>query len=363
MRTLTRVTHIDYLVSRDALFEPNADLTQALGLGQRLFRFAVLGSDLKKNTVAALWAMVKLFSQFRDVRQVFFFDMDLVSIAKWWPVLGPLLRVKQLSLLYLMGPEQISGHPRSRRRVERLLRRHEVVLCLRTSELRQDWVAAFPDGDPERIRTLPSLEIPEGVDHPPQYCQERADVRFGLLGQLRRGKSIDALVPIFSSQPEIGKLKIAGSFASPAEREALSLLQGLPGFEERYLSDDELLQLTAAQDYIVILYDHWDKRMESAVLYLAMRANRPVLVYAEGWCDRMIREFGCGLSVGRADLDLRGFLASLPLPGSSAYAALIEGVQRFRQSHRTEALLPNFFGCIGFGPGVDARIPVMDRAT
>ena len=138
-----------------------------------------------------------------------------------------------------------------------------------------------------------------------------------------------------------------GSFASPAERDGLRLLHSFPGFEERYFEDAELLGLTAAQDYIVVLYDHWDKRMESAVLYLAMRANRPILAYSEGWCERMIQEFGCGVSVARAGLDLGAFLSALPLPGSAGYAALLGGVARFRDAHRAEALLPRFVACVG----------------
>jgi hypothetical protein len=355
MCTLTRVARIDYLVSEDARFDRHANLEQALGPDQRLFRFQVSDSDLKKNTVASLWRMVTLFFKLRDVRHFFFFDMDLARVAKWWPLLWPLMRVRQLSLLYLLGPEHIVNHASARRRVEKLLERTEVVLCLRTAELRTDWAAAFPGIDPARIRTLPSLEIPQAADFPPRHCQERSELRFGVLGQLRRGKSIGELVPVFVGHPEVGVLKIAGSFASPAERDALSLLQDWPGFEERYLEDEELLQLTAAQDYVVILYDQWDKRMESAVLYLAMRANRPVLVYAEGWCDRMIRQFGCGVAVERSGLDLCSFLASLPLPGSAAYSNLLDGVGRFREAHRTQALLPQFLECVGFDPDGEAR--------
>jgi hypothetical protein len=349
MRVLTQVSGIDYLVSRSALFEHHSHLDQALGPGQRLFRFNVSNSDLRKNTVASLWSVLARIRKFRHVHHILFFDMDLGRVAKWWPLLGPLIRVRQLSLLYLLGPEHIGPRGTGRHRVERLLQRSEVVLCLRTAELRQDWVAAFPGVDPARIRTIPSLEMPNSTACPQRECQDRADLRFGVLGQLRRGKSISELVPVFNCHPYIGVLKVAGTFASPAEREALSLLQSLPGFEERYLEDEELLRLTTAQDYVVVLYDLWDKRMESAVLYLAMRANRPVLVFAEGWCNRMIQQFGCGVSVARAGLDLRTFLASLPLPGSAAYADLLDGVARFRAAHRAETLLPIFLECIGFG--------------
>ena len=353
MRSLTGVAAIDYLVSQDRQFEHHAKLDLALGAGQRLFRFEVTDSVLKKNTVKCLLSMLRFVRKFRDVRCVFFFDMDLGTIAKFWPLLAPLLRLRQLSVLYLLGPEQFARHGSTRRRVERLLRRRDVVLCLRTQELEKDWVAAFPDVEPSRIRTIPSLEIPDGHHFPMRDCPQRAEVRFGILGQLRRGKSIGTLAPLFLQRPEIGILKVAGSFASPAEKEALGLLRDFPGFEERYFGDDELLQITATQDYIVVLYDQWDKRMESAVLYLAMRANRPVLVYAEGWCERMIEQFGCGITVPRGEPDLPALFGALPLPGSPAYVELLNGVARFREAHRGAALLPRFLECVGFGSQLD----------
>lgn len=347
MRTLAPVTDIDYLVSEDAQFEHHANLALALGAGQRLFRFVVSGSALKENTVQSLWHIARRFRAFRDARWVLFFDMDLVAVAKRWRFLAPLMKVDQLSLLYLSGPEQFPQGGSARRHVERLLRRKDVVLCVRTLELEQDWIAAFPEIEPSRIRTLPSLEIPEGQEFPVRPCERRADLRFGVLGQLRRGKSLDVLVPLFSGRPEFGTLKVAGSFASAAERDRLRFLQDFAGFEECYFEDAELLRLTAAQDYVLVLYDHWDKRMESAVLYLAMRANRPILAYSEGWCERMIREFGCGVSVARAGLDLGAFLGALPLPGSAGYAALIDGVARFRAAHGADTLRPRFVGCVG----------------
>lgn len=347
LRTLAPVANIDYLVSEDPHFQHHANLALALGSGQRLFRFAVSGSALKDNTVRCLWHLARRIRSFRKARCVLFFDMDLVVIAKRWRFFAPLMNVKQLSLLHLSGPEQFPPGGSARRRIGRLLERPDVVLCVRTLELEKDWVAAFPEVDPSRIRTLPTLEIPEVQDIPVRPRARRADLRFGVLGQLRRGKSLDVLVPLFTARPDIGVLKVAGSFASPAEREALHFLQEFPDFEERYFDDTSLLQLTAAQDYIVVLYDLWDKRMESAVLYLAMRANRPILAYSEGWCERMIQEFGCGVSVVQAGLDLGAFLAALPVPGSVEYTALIDGVARFRAAHRADVLLPRFVDCVG----------------
>lgn len=352
MRNLSAVGGIDYLVSQDRQFEHHANLGQSLGTGQRLFRFNVSGSLLLTNTAKGLLSMAWLVRKYAEIQYIFFFDMHLVVVSILWPLLAPLLNIKQLTLLYLTGPERIAKYSFIKWLVGRLLSRREVVLCLRTEELEEAWKAAFSDVASTHIRTIPSLEIPEGYVFPARDCQNRAAVRFGILGQLRRGKSIEAMVTFFSKAPEMGILKVAGSFNSPIERDALRFLDAFCGFEERYLEDDALLQLTAAQDYILLFYDYWDSRMESAVLYLAMRSNRPVLAYSEGWCGRMIQNFSCGITVTREKLHLQDFFSNIPLPGSPTYAALLDGVARFRRDHRATALLPRFLQCVGFAPGM-----------
>lgn len=348
MRNLCSVTGVDYLVSHDRHFQHHANLDQALGSGQRMFKFNVSGSSLLSNTAKGLLSLTRLVRSSGHIRCVFFFDMHLVVVSVLWPLLAPLLNLRQLSLLYLTGPERIARHRLIRQLVRRLLRRNEVVLCLRTEELEQAWVTEFPDIAPSRVRTIPSLEIPEGCLFPMRDCPDRTQVRFGIVGQLRRGKSIETLVPFFARAPDVGILNIAGSFNSSIERDALQLQRIFPGFEERYLEDEALLQITAVQDYIIVFYNNWDSRMESAVLYLSMRANRPVLAYSEGWCGRLIRQFGCGITVARTELDLARFFANLPLPGSPAYIALLDGVARFRAAHSGHILLPRFLECVGF---------------
>ncbi|MEO8151877.1 MAG: hypothetical protein ABI605_02325 [Rhizobacter sp.] len=348
MRNLRAVAAIDYLISDDRNFQHHVDVKTALGGDQRLFKFDVPGSSLLTNTARGLWSMARLLRRCGNIRCVFFFDMHLVAVSALWPLLAPWLNVRQMSLLYLAGPERIVRHGLVKALVRRLLLRQEVVLCLRTPELQAAWAQAFPDVAVARIRTIPSLEIALGPLFSIRSGIARDELRFGILGQLRRGKSIETLAPLFAAVPALGVLKVAGSFNSPAEREALHMLAAFPGFEERYLEDDELLQLAAHQDYIVMFYDNWDTRMESAVLYLAARANRPVLAYAGGWLGRMVQEFGCGIATSTDKLHLRDFLARLPLPGSSAYAQLLEGVGRLRSAHEGSVLRPLFLDCVGF---------------
>ena len=53
---------------------------------------------------------------------------------------------------------------------------------------------------------------------------------------------------------------------------------------------------SAGQDYLLMLYEVWDKGMErAAVLYLAARVNRPIVVYGDSWCGKMVKELRCGV--------------------------------------------------------------------
>jgi hypothetical protein len=184
---------------------------------------------------------------------------------------------------------------------------------------------------------LCSLEIPDD-EQVPIPAAFSGTLSFGILGQVRIGKGIEWLVPVFLNDATLGKLTVAGEFASPRSQERLSVLQGFAGFINRFLPESDMLELAAKQDYLLILYDIWDKRMESAVLFLAARVNRPVIVYSDGWCGRMVREFGCGLAAPTDHAETVEFLRQLPRPGSDAYTMLLAGVAAFRQAHSVRSL-------------------------
>ncbi|MGH8677504.1 MAG: hypothetical protein ACREUQ_04035, partial [Burkholderiales bacterium] len=158
-------------------------------------------------------------------------------------------------------------------------------------------------------------------------------LRLGVIGQIRPGKSIEWLVPLFELNPGLGTLKIAGTFAKAAHRSQLRVLDRYTAFDDRFLTEDEMLSAAGDQDYLVALYDDWDTRMEAATVFLAARVGRPVIVYDEGWPGRMVREFGCGIAVARDPRPDEKFFASLPRPGDVAYEAFLTGAERFRQAH------------------------------
>jgi hypothetical protein len=273
----------------------------------------------------------------RKYQRILFFDESLAVLALLWPLLSLRFSVERLGVLHLFGPRLGIRNLVARFAIGRFLKRPEVRLYLRTEELAQAWCETYKTVAGGQISYLPSLEIPD--DEPQQYPARSTDtLAFGIIGQVRVGKGIDWLVPVFQNNAALGKLTVAGDFNKPQTREQLSVLSGFDGFISRFMSESDMLERAAGQDYLLMLYDVWDKRMESAVLYLAARVNRPVVVYGDSWCGRMVREFGCGViaPVGREEtVDL---LRRIPRPGSAEYARLLKGMAEFRQAHSVKSL-------------------------
>jgi hypothetical protein len=204
-------------------------------------------------------------------------------------------------------------------------------LYLRTEELAQAWRAAFP-AVANRIETVPTLEIPDERDVA-LVVRANGALRLGVIGQVRPGKGLEWLVPLFRSQPGLGSLRIAGAFTNPVHRARLSVVAGYPGFEDRFMTEEQMLAVAAEQDYLIALYDQWDPRMEVATFFLAARVGRPVVVYDEGWAGRMVRTFGCGVAAPGDPRPGEKFFSTLPRSGTPAYEALLHGMARFRRAH------------------------------
>lgn len=331
---------VNYLVSssRDSGFFQNS--MEQLRTWGEVESYVVTTPVGDSNTVRALLALWYMRLKGRQYQRIFFFDESLYVLALLWPLFSLLLPVERLGVLHLFGPNLGKG-PRSRWArfvIGRFLRRPEVRFYLRTGELAQAWLDAYKDAAGQiKIRTFPSLEIPDGPAY--QHTLEPTDqVRFGIIGQIRVGKGIEWLVPVFQNDTALGKLTVAGEFNIPQARKQLSVLFEFKGFLNCFMTESDMLERAAEQDYLLILYDVWDRRMESAVLYLAARVHRPVIVYNDGWCGRMVREFGCGMVASGDHEQVVKILRLVPRPGSAEYARMLKGMDAFRQAHSVKSL-------------------------
>ncbi len=335
-----RDERVEYLVSSNGEIGHFHDSVERLRAWGEVESYAVTTQVGDSNTVRALLALCRMRLRGQQYQRIFFFDESLFVLALLWPLFSLWLSAERISVLHLFGPNPVimeRRNPWPRFIIGRFLKRREVRFYLRTEELAVAWRDAFKKADKGQIRNLPSLEIPDDV--PQQYQKRQSDMlAFGIIGQIRVGKGIEWLVPAFQNNSAIGKLTVAGEFNIPQTSEQLSVLNGFEGFINCFMSETDMLERAAGQDYLLMLYDLWDKRMESAVLYLAARVNRPVIVYGDGWCGRMVREFGCGVVAPVDHKEVVDLLRRVPRPGSAEYAKLLMGMVAFHQAHSVNSL-------------------------
>ena len=291
--------------------------------------FPVKTDSLREGTINALLFIKKLFHIDASIDRIFFLDAHLTILAFLWPFFYK-KRIKRLGVLCLAGPETITHNYFKKAIVSQFLNRSETVLFLRTDELADDWKKAFPKS---LIKSLPSLELP--TDYIPSISFDNNNnlIKFGIIGQIRIGKSIEWLVPLFQKDPTIGQLTVAGAFANHDQSQALCVLNNFEGFHSKFLTEEELLSTAVKQDYLLMLYDNWDSRMESAVMFIAARVHKPVIVYDKGWLGRMVATYGNGIAVSADQNDFAKFFKSLPKPNSNEYQKLLNGIDKFRDAH------------------------------
>ena len=320
-------------------FEP---LLASIEAHAEVVRYRTLSQWLPAATASALPTLRRRVHR-DDV--VLFLDAHLVTLAAAWGLLAPRTVPRRLAVLYLRGPERIAAHASAMGVVSRFVERPFVRLLLRTEELASAWATVLPPAARARLGTLPTLEIPAVDERVPSRTGD-VSPRFLVAGQLRTGKSLERLVPLFRSRPDLGTLTVAGAFASGAMRSAMPTVADFPGLREGYLDEADLLATVAVHDYLLMLYDEWDHRMEAATLFLAARVGRPVVAFDAGWTGRMVRTHGCGVLVPLDAADLGSVIAGLPAPGSDAYQAMIGGMARFREAHLPDRLRPAFLATL-----------------
>lgn len=331
-----------YLISSIPGNESIAEAKSKLKLLGNVVDYSVKTISIREGTLKALRAFKKLLVTNILIDRVFFLDAHLVLLSVLWPFYSR-PQIKKLGVVYLLGPEKVARYAIIKYLVNQFLKRNEVVLFLRTDELVADWKTVFPEAC---IKCLPPLEMPFDQDAVLDNQLPHKSVRLGVLGQIRVGKSIEWLVPVFKNNPSLGKLTIAGAFSQPAERRRLSCIEEFEGFQDKFLNEEDLLRIASEQDYLLMLYDNWDHRMEGAVMFLAARVNRPVIVYNKGWCGRMVKTYGNGLFAPQNHENFAAFVKSLPQYGSNDYQKLLEGVCAFRRAHSGDSIRLAFLDAI-----------------
>src|SRR5262245_9871264 len=211
-KTLGKGAGIGYLVSAAESGNPVDQLARELEQYGPVWRFRVSSTCLRWNTVRAILALTR--RRVIAARRVVFLDADPFVLAALWPLAERLLpAVRSISTIQLDGPEAICRRASKRWLVARFLSKPGRRIFLRTEELATAWRAALPEVPSRSIETIPSLEIPEESSPRPATIAS-GPLRLGVIGQVRPGKSLSWLVPLFVANPDLGVLHVAGTFTN-----------------------------------------------------------------------------------------------------------------------------------------------------
>lgn len=320
------ITYLISSTSQSSSFENAKKNLQHLG---KVVDFSVKSDSIREGTFKSLVALNRYLNINKSIDRIFFLDAHLVILAAFWQFFYS-KKIKRLGVMYLLGPERVCQYFLIKTLIEKFLNRTEVTLFLRTDELVSDWKRVFPEAN---IKYIPSLEIPVDDELVSVKQTMSAIVRLGVLGQIRVGKGLEWLVPLFKSNLTLGKLIVAGTFNNIKQRQTLHFLEDFDGFQDQFLTEEEMIRIASEQDYLLMLYDNWDYRLEGAIMFLAARVNKPVIVYDRGWCGRMVNTYNNGLCAPENHELFTHFIHNLPRNTSDEYQKLLEGVAKFRQAH------------------------------
>jgi glycosyltransferase involved in cell wall biosynthesis len=336
---------IRYLVSYEAKNSIFSETIISLKMYGEIIRYKVKTRSLFEGTFKAVLRLKYSLVKDLSIDRVFFFDADLILLSGIWGLFFSQKKSPHLGVIYLHGPERIQRHRFIAFMVKRFLLKPNITLFLRTDELLEVWRMFYPNAN---LKRLPTMEIPAEEVNIPIDEQKSSKLRFGILGQIREGKGLDWIVPFFDKNKELGELTIAGEFASKEHKITLDFLINFKGFVNKYLTEQELLAQAVKQDYLLMLYDNWDERLEGAIMYLAARVNRPVIVYEGGWCGRMVATYKNGIVISKRNDSFLETIASLPKPHTDEYETLLEGVQAFKSDHSGKVIRDAFLDTMKF---------------
>lgn len=341
-RVVPRERVSEFLIPEQAAQSPQAQMAASIARNVPLRTFRGHGSSLRLNTVmAALRLIGSLRSRVRERPALFFLDADLLAVCALVSA-GLTDRFPLVGVVYLGGPEQVLRRSLKSHLVGRALRSGRLRLFLRSVELLEAWQARCPELA-GALRLFPPIEAAAQSRLPVCASHDGGPLRIGVVGQIRVGKCIPQLLRLAEGSPEALSVAVQGPLYEAQPAEFLNFVRSHPRVHAGFMSEEDMLQVAARQDYLAGLLEQsrWDVRMESATFWLGIRSGRPILCFGSGWIGRMVRDTGCGIILATSDLN-EASLRSVPTRDSPEYRRCLESIDRLRGELTPEALWAQF---------------------
>jgi len=216
LKTVPSISYLLLYGRRDQVFD---DIARKVGDYAIINRAFFPGKWPRLKTVYAVLMALWVVPRMQKSTCVVFLDSYFLAAAIVLSAFPSSWLPRKVIVYYLGGPEKLCRNRVMARFVRHFIGLKPVTIALRTHELEQAWadrLRGLPEG---KFTVLPNTEnFDTEMPLPHRRPRPGRKLKLGVLGQIRKGKSLEWLVPHFANDPSLDELHVAGSFANARTR-------------------------------------------------------------------------------------------------------------------------------------------------
>ena len=172
-------------------------------------------------------------------------------------------------------------------------------IFVRTNGHRDTWRTFFPKLK-EKINIIKTLDYPEIIN---TNSIKNKKLKFGVIGQIRFGKSLEFLNDFFKKQSQYD-FKIIGSFANRESKKNFEFIEKKFLLEQTdFLPFNDMINETRKLDYILLLYDEYvNLDSEVTIFYIASKLRIPIIFSKkQNFLRNIFQTYKCGIMLDNLD--------------------------------------------------------------
>jgi len=279
-------------------------------------------SDSKLNVIMSIFKLISLRNKF-DVFH--YLDSNIIILSYFNFLFKIFFKKKKINLFIFYGPELLKKSKIKLFFFKSFLKTNDINIYLRTKNLEIAWKKYLPQSR-KKISTIKSFDYPT---FKALKKNKKNKIAFGVVGQIRDGKSISFLNDYFKKNTKY-KFNIIGGFANDKVKSQFNYLNKAFIKSKNFLTFDNILKETNRLDYIVLLYDYlFDHRIDISTLYLAVRLRVPVICFKKrGWLYERVKEYNCGFIIKNLS-EFKDF----PKKNSYKYLSYVKGLKKYEDDN------------------------------
>ena len=274
-----------------------------------------------KNVLRSFLEIIKLRNKF-DI--FFYYDVNIYVLSIFYFFSSFLFRNKKFIVYLAFPPFKLDKGLKSKIQkffINNLLK-NKNQLYLRTETHTKIWIKTL-GSNKYNIRTMKCIDYPSIAKF---KNQKTGKLKFGVVGQIRDGKSLKFLNEYFTKNDHLS-FSIIGGFSSSQAKKNFSFLNKKFLSRKNYLSFDEIVKKTKVLDYIICLYEdnYPDLDSELTTFFLAANLKIPIIFFKKHtWLKKIHNNYKFGPMIN----SLKNF-SNFPKRNSIKYASYIKEFKKY----------------------------------